>query len=567
MRFLGLCGLLGGLLAACGGVGTAERSCATNADCGAQVCVANRCADVTGADCRADAECPAPVGRCKAPAACRAGHCASGIAAAGTPCDDGNACTDQDVCDTEGRCVSAANICACTSAGDCPPPPEGNPCQVVSCPSSASCEYAVQPDKVCGGAVCAGATIYADQRCDSIGGCLPAGGAPCPGRLKCDPGGLACRTSCASAGDCLTGLRCTSGQCVDPPCTTAAQCTVPPGSPACFSAACAGGNCQYTPVPNAVCGGAQCFGAVYYPDQRCTAAGACSPTGGMSCPSSLRCDAAGTACRTTCMSSSDCITNYSCSGGTCLRNDGQSCTMDSQCLHKCLGGTTCGVLPECTTLQLRVLAGGTTLSPTSVTCSSYPCTIRYLTNCANTVVGASGNHVGMGTYSTDPWKTTSSTVDGATGLYYIDVPYGNPALTDSYSNVQLFRSGSSTKSSAVAVVLYPQCTILRVQQLVGGVASGAPATSASCTSYPCSVRYLLDCGATSVGTAGSKDGVPYAAQDPWFSTGGAVAAGTTYYPIDVTYPDNSTAGAYDVYMFNTGKPGSATNHLSISLGP
>ena len=315
-HWAGLAALLvgAGAIVGCGGGPTGDRSCATTGDCDAQICVAHVCVDPPDALCHTAKDCGnAP--RCQTSLACDAGHCVYGGAAAGTPCDDGNGCTDQDVCDGMGVCISASNICLCTVADDCPAAPGSPACHAIVCPAG-SCVYTPLPDASCGGAVCVGATTYLEQRCDVSGTCAPSGGTPCPGRFKCDAGGQACKASCAGAQDCLAGLRCTNGTCADPPCGSAAQCTVPPGNPACYSAACTGGDCQYAVMNNAACGGATCVVATLYAEQRCNALGNCAPTSGTTCAGGFRCNALGTACRASCVGNQDCQANLVCNAAS-----------------------------------------------------------------------------------------------------------------------------------------------------------------------------------------------------------------------------------------------------------
>ncbi len=63
--------------------------------------------------CAQDAD-PCTVSKCDA----KTGKCAS-VGAKGKPCDDGDACTPDDLCDAAGKCAPGTDICLCKTAADC----------------------------------------------------------------------------------------------------------------------------------------------------------------------------------------------------------------------------------------------------------------------------------------------------------------------------------------------------------------------------------------------------------------------------------------------------------------
>jgi hypothetical protein len=165
------------------------------------------------------------------------------VAAAGTPCDDGNACTIGDQCaGTRNTCVpGTALVCAgdcltgiCDPAMGCIPKPAGTVCRQASgaCDVTETCDGA-SPDCPAdairaAGAVCRAATGACDvtERCDgATKDCPPDAFAPtstaCSDRNACTVG-----DRCAGTADvCVPGepLACT-GACLTGACNAATGC-------------------------------------------------------------------------------------------------------------------------------------------------------------------------------------------------------------------------------------------------------------------------------------------------------------------------------------------------------
>jgi hypothetical protein len=122
------------------------------------------------------------------------GICSDPTAANGTPCDDGTACTRDDVC-TDGRCggTPVASCATCETFADCPDPDPDNSCEVPACedgrcdrsylPVRTSCPY---PQDRC----------VAEARCERLIGpatiCRPVAYSDAP----------ACVYPCETAADC-----------------------------------------------------------------------------------------------------------------------------------------------------------------------------------------------------------------------------------------------------------------------------------------------------------------------------------------------------------------------------
>ena len=230
-----------------------------------------------------------------------AGHCVADKLVNGTPCDDGDACTEETVC-FQGLCGGISEIDAdprqmgasCFDNNDC----DSGFCVsltetkqictelcLTSCPKGFQCKSVVNLQQdvtfICvpiGGtgfaAECDDHDVCTNDTCDPAAGCLhDPGNAPCDDGNACTVGDTCkdgtCQGSpsascaCESDGDCAIfddsdlcngTLACTDGACVADP-TSAVVCpAAPPGS--CESVACepATGQCVFSPKKDgAVC--------------------------------------------------------------------------------------------------------------------------------------------------------------------------------------------------------------------------------------------------------------------------------------------------------------------------
>jgi hypothetical protein len=146
-------------------------------------------------------------------------------------CDDGNACTKNDVC-ASGTCVGTAYACApsscqassaCDGAGGCTAvnksvgsscPDDGNPCTMDVCDGSGACTHTSAPDGTgCGsGLLCRTGGCVA--QCD-IGGVFYSSGAMNPVNVcnVCTPGSSTTNWSNVPDGTSCGGGYCSAGVC------------------------------------------------------------------------------------------------------------------------------------------------------------------------------------------------------------------------------------------------------------------------------------------------------------------------------------------------------------------
>ena len=291
--------------------------------------------DAADPDCRTclvDADCNAEVA-CHT-FVCADNRCVDAPAPAGTPCDDGNACTRADACDA-GRCVGAAVDCSAF----------GSPCTAGVCDvATGACVAAPRVDgvhcddrdpctlgDVCQAGLCQGearSCAPLDTEC-ARGACVAATGA-CVAQSRGDG------TPCNDGDLCTTADVCTDGACHG----TGALCEV--GT--CQVADCdrATGACHTAPAPE----GAGCDDG-----DPCTELDSCSA--GICAGHPKSCAALDAACVV-----------GACEAGTgeCRavpRLDRTPCDDGSLCTagEACLGGVCVGALPDCSALDGACTAG------------------------------------------------------------------------------------------------------------------------------------------------------------------------------------------------------------------
>ncbi|MBI2393821.1 MAG: hypothetical protein HYV09_29890 [Deltaproteobacteria bacterium] len=199
-------------------------------------------------------------GTCYAPGACASGFCVDGVCCA-------TACTGQcESCNEPGNAGSCTLVkgaprggrVACTGTGTCAGTCDG---------ALTGCSYP-STSTVCTAATCVGGTSTGAAFCDGKGACDPT---PLP--IDCAPyacGATGCKTSCATAADCVSGMFCEAGACAkrkkqgDP-------CSSPD---ACATGFCEGGVCCTTACSDA-CSSCNVPGSVGV----CTSVPGCSDAG------------------------------------------------------------------------------------------------------------------------------------------------------------------------------------------------------------------------------------------------------------------------------------------------
>lgn len=305
----------------CKADGTAcATTCATDADCQGQPCVAGSCGKVANGN------------KCTS-----AGQCTSGSCVDGYCCDlaCGGTCQACDLAGSIGKCTTLAanqtprNGRAACAAGTC-----GSRCDGTS----TSCAFAPKTTS-CGAASCSGGTAKAAVSCDGMGACPMATTTSCGG-YACS--GTACKTTCAADADCLAPTPyCSGGKC---------QAAKPLGRACTTGSECAMGNC----VNGVCCGTASCPAC-----QACNLGTPGTCTGKPATATDSACSTAN--CQTgTCNGSGACAqaadgamcgANRFCRGGTC-----GACTPNQLCqppTNPCKTGTT-----SCTTGSMTCLESG-----------------------------------------------------------------------------------------------------------------------------------------------------------------------------------------------------------------
>src|SRR5205823_4936081 len=162
---------------------------------------------------------------------------------ANTPCDDGNACTFNDVCDGSGQCAGTAlaGCTLCSTAADCN---DQNACTTDSCSGGVCQNTAIAGCTPCTTAAdCSDPTACTTDSC-AAGVChntALAGCKPCTAAADCDDQN-ACTTEFCGAGVCHNGPipGCT-------PCLTTADCD---DQDACTQDLCTAGVCGHTQLAN-----------------------------------------------------------------------------------------------------------------------------------------------------------------------------------------------------------------------------------------------------------------------------------------------------------------------------
>jgi hypothetical protein len=264
--------------------------------------------------------------------------CTNPPALAGTACDDGNACTQTDLCDGSGTCVGHDSVvCApldqCHVAGVCDP--LTGACSNPNAPDGISCndENACTSGDVCVGGACVGGTLVdcstgnpcVTDLCDPAVGCYSV---PKEAGTSCDADDDACTVgdACDGGGACIPGQERTCAPCL--------RCNP------------ADGTCEVDPdqVGQACPGdGDRCFGGF-----QCNAGGACVGVQPVVCTAVDQCHVAGVCDPMTgvcsnpdapdgdpCDDGDACTQTDTCQAGVCegtdpvVCDDGNACTTDT----------------------------------------------------------------------------------------------------------------------------------------------------------------------------------------------------------------------------------------------
>jgi hypothetical protein len=384
----GACGLVGvcnPVLGVCSNPKAADGTACSdgNACTQADTCQAGFCVGASAVVC-------APSDQCHVAGSCNfsTGQCSNPNATNGTPCNDGNACTQVDTCQS-GICLGTSPILCpasdqCHSVGTCdpasgacsnPPRADGTSCTDGSaCTSLDTCQSGVCQSgtpKVC---------IPSDQ-CHLAGTCDATTGL-CSNPNT--PSGTACNdgNACTQLDTCQSGV-CTGGSAVV--CAPSDQChaagTCNTGTGACTNplvpngTACNDGNAcsQVDTCQSGVCVGAN--PVVCMVSDQCHSVGTCDPTTG-ACSNPARADG------TTCNDSNACTSGETCQSGVCQSGTVKVCvaagpctgvgtcdTASGQCSNPALAnGTVCSDGNACT--QLDTCQSGVCTGANPVVCTA-----------------------------------------------------------------------------------------------------------------------------------------------------------------------------------------------------
>jgi hypothetical protein len=331
--------------------------CGTNHVCKAGACVA----------CTSGASCTPNGNVCQTgTTSCATGQqtCApAGNVTNGTVCDDGNACTQTDSCQS-GTCTGSnpivcaasdqchtAGICD-TSTGKCSNPAATNG---FTCDDGNAC---TQTDS-CQSGTCTGSNpivCSASDQCHTAGNCDTSTG-------KCSNPAATNSTPCNTGDPCMTGDKCTNGVC------SGTQIACPPLDQCHTAGTCSAGACGgYPNIMNGTpCGtsGHYCYNGNC---EACASGNSCSPNGNICLTGVTSCSTGQQTCTQTGDNNGVSCAGGSCCGGTCLNttNDNNAC------------GTSCRTCPSGTN------------------CENSACTVRYglytpFAPCGNTVTYINAN--------------------------------------------------------------------------------------------------------------------------------------------------------------------------------
>ncbi|MBK8258962.1 MAG: right-handed parallel beta-helix repeat-containing protein [Polyangiaceae bacterium] len=189
--------------------------------------------------------CNAP-GQCQGSGTCNpvSGSCSYPALANGTACNDGNACTQTDTCQS-GSC-SGGNPKVCPTSGPC--------LSGVCAPADGSCSEVQKPNgtSCTDGSLCTTGDVCQPGQCQ--GNAVVCGETDCAEAGSCDLNTGACvRTPKADGLACDDGDACTTGDtCLAGTCESSNTITCPPPGPCQLAASCnaSTGECTYTNKPN-----------------------------------------------------------------------------------------------------------------------------------------------------------------------------------------------------------------------------------------------------------------------------------------------------------------------------
>jgi hypothetical protein len=322
---------------------------------------------------------------CTVTDSCQSGACVSSAAQDGTHCDDGDACTQHDICEA-GSCVGTNPVICdaadlCHDAGTCDP--ATGQCTSPTRPDGTACNdrNACTESDTCQSGTCAGSPVQEGTACDDGNACTASdtcrtgtcvGADPATDGTPCNDGDTCTQTDTCQSGTCVGGDPAADGTA----CDDGNTCTV--------GDTCEGGHCEATALPNGTacdddngctatdtCQSSTCLGIAVQDGTTCTDGSACTTTdvcGNGSCRGSEPivctalddCHDAGTCNPAT----GDCSTPAKADGAAC--SDGDACTQTDTCQAGTCAGSdpvVCTVLDQCHNAGACDSATGTCSNP------------------------------------------------------------------------------------------------------------------------------------------------------------------------------------------------------------
>ena len=417
-----------------------RKGCSVDSDCSAtSYCAGGTCAAKkgNGSECQLGNECTskacvdlrccetACTGKCYACAMAKSGQ-ADGKCApilAGTDPEDECVNNDESTCSTDGMCDGtgacrlwskgspcAAGMCnttgnylsarTCDGLGTCSPSTTDvcvpNLCTATGCKRSCSVDGDCLGNYYCDGTTCAPKKAAGGSCNNMPNQCLSNF---CVDNFCCD---AKCDGKCVACAGAKTGQ--TDGKCapVPPNKDPDGECPKDANNPCGFTGCNGAGSCQYT-TSGTMCANASCTSPnTYMPARKCDGAGNCPVTTAQMCSDSLVCGSA-TACKTTCMSTADCVAGNYCKDGNCLAKKGNGvhcdandaectsnfCSGDNYCCNSackasggcqsCAGGT-CSITSGLTVCPATNMCANTGIDPSNCGICGKACTVMTSNN-------------------------------------------------------------------------------------------------------------------------------------------------------------------------------------------
>jgi hypothetical protein len=406
------------------------------------------------------------------------GQCSNPVAPNNTPCSDGNACTQGDVCQA-GACVPGTPV-TCTALDSCHVAGTCNPstgvCSNPNAPNNTPCNdgNACTQTDTCQAGVCTGSnsiTCTALDSCHVAGTCNPSTGV-------CSNPVAPNNTPCSDGNACTTGDTCQAGTCTGTPvtCTASDQCHV---AGTCDPST---GMCSNPNAPN----NTPCNDGNACTQTDTCQAGVCTGTNPITCTASDQCHVAGTCDPSTGMCSNPAAPNNT----PCT--DGDACTTGDSCqAGSCVPGTpvTCAPLDSCHVAgtcdsSTGVCSNPTAMDGTACTSGGSPGTCQTGT-CATCTDGIkNGNETGVdcgGSCPACPAVNSTTPADAATGVAIsssIAITFNTSGMNLSTLTVQT-SSGACSGSVQISTDNFATCIGIGGASLAGSTLTLTPAPGLS----------------------------------------------------------------------------------------